>query len=331
MEVHTMRAIRLHAFGPAENLLYEEIADPAPRRGQVRIRVEASGVHLIDVHLREGNAGGPLPVPDLPMTPGREVAGVVDAVGQGVDETLRGRRVVAHLGAASGGYAEQAIAAATSLHVIPDHLDAATAVAMIGTGRTAVAVLDIAAVTPADVVLVTAAAGGLGALLVQAAKAAGATVAGVAGGADKAERVLRLGADVAADYLAADWPGRITEALDGRGITVVLDSVGGGAGRTAMEQLDVGGRLILFGYSSGRLTDVTSADLAERGLTATWALRPTLLRRPGAMRELETRALAKAATGELTPLTTRFPLEKAAEAHRALIGRATVGKVVLVP
>ncbi|SDG23125.1 NADPH2:quinone reductase [Sinosporangium album] len=326
-----MRAIRLHTFGPAENLTYQEVPDPVPGQGAVRIRVEASGVHLLDTTLRKGFAAGPLPVSDLPMTPGREVAGTVDAVGSDVDSGWIGRRAVAHLGPASGGYAEQALAAATSLHEIPAHLDAAAAVAMIGTGRTAVAILDVTALTSQDTVLVTAAAGGLGNLFVQAAKAVGATVVGVAGGADKVERVQRLGADAAVDYLASDWPGKVTEALDGRGITVVMDGVGGALGRTAMEQLDVGGRLVLFGYSSGAITPFTSEDLAERGLSATWALRPRLMRRPGAMRDLETRALAKAAAGELTPLTTRFPLEKAAEAHRALEGRATAGKVVLMP
>jgi NADPH2:quinone reductase len=106
-----MHAIRLHEFGPAENLRYEEVPDLAPSAGQVRIAVEAAGVHLIDTVLRGGAAAGTLSVSDLPMTPGREVAGTVDKIGPGVEGGWPGRRVVAHLGAASGGYAEQAVAA----------------------------------------------------------------------------------------------------------------------------------------------------------------------------------------------------------------------------
>ena len=103
-----MHAIRQHAFGGPETLSYEEVPDLEPGEGQVRIAVDAAGVHLIDTTIRSGQTGGPYPVPDLPMTPGREVAGRVDRVGPGVDAALVGRRVVAHLGQASGGYAEQA-------------------------------------------------------------------------------------------------------------------------------------------------------------------------------------------------------------------------------
>jgi NADPH2:quinone reductase len=104
-----MHAIRLHAFGPAANLRYEEVDDPRPGPGQARIAVAASGVHLIDTALRAGRPMGPLPLPELPTIPGREVAGTVDALGPEVDERWLGRRVVAHLGPASGGYAELAV------------------------------------------------------------------------------------------------------------------------------------------------------------------------------------------------------------------------------
>lgn len=137
----TMRAIRLHSFGPAENLVYEEVPDRIPAEDQVRIAVEACGVHLIDTTIRRGISGGPFPLPDLPMVPGREVAGTVDATGPGVDERWVGRRVVAHLGQASGGYAELAVASVGALHVIPDHVAADATVAMIGTGRTTMGIL----------------------------------------------------------------------------------------------------------------------------------------------------------------------------------------------
>src|SRR3954447_20774354 len=165
-----MHAIRLHAFGPPENLRYEELSDPSPGEGQVRIAVEAAGVHLIDTSIRAGRSGGPFPLPDLPTTPGREVAGTVD-----------GRRVVAHLGIAGGGYAELALAPESALHEIPEGLASDVAVAAIGTGRTAVGILEVAELTSEDVVLVTAAAGALGGLFLQAARHAGAVGRGCAG------------------------------------------------------------------------------------------------------------------------------------------------------
>jgi NADPH2:quinone reductase len=326
-----MHAIRQHAFGPAENLVIEEVADLEPEVGQVRVAVEAAGVHLVDTSIRRGEAGGPYPLPDLPMTPGREVAGRVDRVGPDVDEAWLGRRVVAHLGQASGGYAEQALAAVTALHVLPDQLSAATAVAMIGTGRTAMGILEVADLTAKDVVLVTAAAGGLGSLLVQAARAAGAVAVGVAGGPAKVEHVRRQGAHVAVDYREPGWPDRVRAALGDRTVTVLLDGVGGDAGRAALDLVGVGGRVVLFGWSSGEPLALTTSDLFARGLTASAAVGPRLLQRPGGLREFETRALDEAAAGRLVPSVQTFPLADAAAAHAALESRATTGKVVLVP
>jgi NADPH2:quinone reductase len=327
-----MRAIRLHAFGPAENLRYEEVGDPVPGSGQARIAVGAAGLHVIDTVIRSGRRQGPLPLPELPAIPGREVAGVVDALGSGVDPGLLGRRVVAHLGAASGGYAELAVRDVGELHAIPDGLADDAAVAMIGTGRTAMGILEVARLDAGDVALVTAAAGGLGSLLVQAARNAGATVVGAAGGEAKVACVTELGATIAVDYTAVDWAATVREALDGREVTVALDGVGGELGRGALELLGPGGRLILFGFASGEPTPLTAGDLYARGLTASAAIGPRILRRPGGMRALEEQALAAAASGQLTPLVgQRFPLAEAAAAHAAIENRATVGKTVLVP
>ena len=326
-----MHAIRLHAFGPAANLRYEEVEDPRPGPGQARIAVAAAGVHLIDTTLRAGRPMGPLALPDLPTIPGREVAGTVDAVGPEVDERWVGRRVVAHLGPASGGYAELAVRETEALHVLPDGLADDAAVAMIGTGRTAQAILEVAALTAHDIVLVTAAAGGLGSLLVQAARNAGATVVGVAGGPAKVQRVAQLGAAVAVDYSAPDWSDAVRAALDGREVTVALDGVGGALGRGALELLGAGGRLILFGFSSGAPTELSAGDLFARGITASAAIGAQIAQRPGGLRDLEEQALAAAADGRLVPLVQRFALAQAAAAHEAMESRATVGKTVLVP
>ncbi|HEX5619410.1 MAG TPA: zinc-binding dehydrogenase [Solirubrobacteraceae bacterium] len=319
-----MKAIVLREFGPAANLRYEEADDPSPAAGQVRIAVAAAGVHLIDTIIRRGVNHGPYPQPQLPAIPGREVAGVVDAVGPGVDEQWLGRRVVAHLGAASAGYAELAVRETDALHALPEGLPPDVAVAMIGTGRTTMAILEVAQIDPDDTVLVTAAAGGIGSLLVQAARAAGARVIGAAGGPEKVAHVRALGADLAVDYTEAGWGEAVGE------VTVALDGVGGELGRGALDRLGPGGRLIVFGGASGAPIQFDVGDLYRRGLTVSAAIGPRILTRPGGLRELEERALAAAADGTLTPTLHHFRLADAAAAHAAIENRATIGKVVLL-
>ncbi|MEV7414607.1 zinc-binding dehydrogenase [Streptomyces sp. NPDC089919] len=334
-----MHAVRLHAFGPAENLSYEKAEDPVPGPGQVRIAVAAAGVHLLDTAVREGHQG-PLPaLPELPTVPGREVAGTVDALGAGTDPGWLGKRVVAHLGPVPGGYAELAVTGAERLHEIPAGLDEAAAVAMIGTGRTALGILQFAALGPDAVALVPAAAGGIGTLLVQYAKNAGATVVGLAGGPAKTAAVTANGADLAVDYRLPDWHRRVAGFLGDRPATVVFDSVGGDTGRLAVDLLGPGGQHLVFGWSGGGLLDggpltFTEEELTRRGITSEIVLGPVMLARAGGpdpLRTLETRALAEAAAGRLVPAVQRFPLGAAAAAHRALEGRATMGKVVLEP
>ena len=187
-----MHAIRLHAFGPPENLTHERVEDPRPAPGQVRIAVRAAGVHLLDAALREGMRGGPAAErTPLPTIPGREVAGVVESLGEGVAGLWLGKRVVAHLGFVPGGYAELAVTEVERLHEIPGNLDFAEALAMIGTGRTAMGILQFADLGPGSVAIVPAAAGGIGTLLVQYAKNAGATVVGLAGGPEKTASTTR--------------------------------------------------------------------------------------------------------------------------------------------
>ncbi|MFB9904892.1 zinc-binding dehydrogenase [Allokutzneria oryzae] len=327
-----MHAIRQHEFGPAETLVHQEVPDPQPGSGQVRIAVAAAGVHLLDTTIRAGTDGGPMPLPELPMTPGREVAGVVDALGEDVDPAWLGRRVVAHLGMASGGYAELAVANVTALHEIPDGVDDGAAVAMIGTGRTTMAVLHVAAITEGDVVLVTAAAGGIGNLLVQHARNVGATVVGLAGSAAKVDLVRGLGAEIAVDYTRPDWAERVREQLGDREVTVVMDSVGGAVGRASLDLLGAGGRIYFFGWSAGESTKLTQDDLWAKSLTAGVAIGPAVIQRAGGLRALEERSMAALAKGELVPLVNPpIPLAEAAAAHTALVTRATIGKVILTP
>ncbi|TDW76373.1 NADPH2:quinone reductase [Kribbella pratensis] len=321
-----MKAIRLHAFGPAENLLYEEVPDPVPGPGMVLVDVEGAGVHLVDTMIRAGATGGsPIPVPELPTIPGREVAGRVSAVGPDVSSSWVGKRVVVHLGMVPGGYAERAVAKVESLYEIPDHVDAAQAVAAIGTGRTTAGILRQARLTADDVVLVTAAAGGIGSYLVQAARNVGATVVGLAGGPAKVELVRSLGAQYAIDYRDPEWAAALKGGVE---LTVLLDGVGGPNGQKAFELLGVGGRAFMFGWSGGGPIQFTHEDLMSRGLTAGWAIGAKLTRQ---LRELEVAALEETISGRWKALTTTFPLSDAASAHHALENRTTTGKVVLIP
>ncbi|WP_447042095.1 zinc-binding dehydrogenase [Streptomyces sp. DSM 118878] len=338
-----MHAVRLHAFGPAENLVYEETARPEPAAGQVRVAVAAAGVHLLDAAIREGTPG-PLPeLPALPTIPGREVAGTVEALGEGVDPSWLGKRVVAHIGFAPGGYAEQAVTETSRLHELPADLDFAEAVALIGTGRTTMGILQFAEPAADSVVVVPAAAGGIGTLLTQYAKHRGATVIGLAGGPEKVARVRANGADLAVDYKNPAWPDEVRtylkQQLDGRSATVVFDGVGGEAGLAAVDLLGPGGVHIVFGWSGEGLHDggplkFTEEELAARGITQIDVLGPAMMRKAGSdnpVRTLELAALAEAATGHFTPAVQRYPLAEAAAAHRALESRGTMGKVVLIP
>ncbi|MET7979906.1 zinc-binding dehydrogenase [Streptomyces mirabilis] len=326
-----MHAIRLHTFGPAENLTYEKTEDPEPGPGQVRIAVAAAGVHLLDAALRAG-ARGPAPAPTpLPTIPGREVAGTVESLGAGVEGRWLGRRVVAHLGFTPGGYAELAVTDVDRLHEIPENLDFAQAVAMIGTGRTTMGILQFAELGPGSVALIPAAAGGIGTMLVQYARHTGATVIGLAGGPEKVARVHENGADLAVDYKDGGWPDRVRAHLGGKPVTVVFDGVGGDVARAAVDLLGPGGKHLVFGWSGEGIQN--GGPLLVEGVSEQ-VLGPVMLRAAGGpdpVRTLELRALAEAAAGRLTPAVTRFPLAAAAEAHRALETRATLGKVVLEP
>ncbi len=323
-----MKAIRLHAFGPAENLRYETASDPRPESGQVRIRVAAAGVHLVDTHLRRG-LPGPYPLPPLPTIPGREVAGTVDMLGPGMDENLLGTTVVTHLGAAPGGYAELAVAGAQRLYPIPGGLDAAAAVAMIGTGRTTLGIAGFIEPEPGAVALVPAAAGGIGTLLVQYLRNAGVVVIGLAGGPAKVARVA-AGADLALDYADPSWPQAVRERFGDRPLRWVFDGVGGEVARAGVGLLAPGGEHLVFGWSDRRV-EFDAAELAVRGITSRPVLGAEMLERGGGIAALETRALDEAAAGRLRPAVTRFPLADAAAAHRALENRGTTGKVVLEP
>ena len=321
-----MHAIRLHAFGPPDNLVLDELPDLSPGPGEVRIAVGASGVHLLDTTIRRGEPG-PFPSPELPTVPGREVAGVVDEVGPDTDPSWRGQRVVAHLGPVPGGYAEQAVTAVDKLFPVPDDVSLPDAVAAVGTGRTALGVVELEPASAGDVVLVPSAAGGLGWLLVQSALAAGATVVAAARG-ERAQALAGLGAHLAVDYGEPGWDEKVRAETEG--VTLVYDGVGGEVGRQSLELLRPGGRLVMFGFSAGTPTQLTTDDLVGRGISAGWSLGARMMALPGGIPGLAGRALQKVASGEWRPLVSTYPLSEAGRAHADLEGRRALGKVVLL-
>lgn len=325
-----MRAIVQRELGGPNVLSIEEVPLPQPAEGQVRVRVAAAGVHAVDTDIRRGGGPASMPSVSLPMTPGREVAGIVDAVGPGADPTLVGARVVAHVGFASGGYAAFTLAPVDALHVVPDAVGFSQAVAAIGTGRTAQLVLEDARIQPADVVLIPGASGGLGNQLAQLALAVGATVVALYGGAAKRSVVEGLAHDerfLPVDATDESWPERMAHLLGGKKPTLLIDGVGGAIGRAAVESLDRGARVVIIGWSSGEPVQLTTDDIVSRSLTVSVPLGRPLPQ----LRILEIRALAAVAEGRVDPPVDEYPLDEAAAAHEAIEQRRQRGKVVLIP
>ncbi|GIF70804.1 zinc-binding dehydrogenase [Asanoa siamensis] len=312
-----MRVVWLTRYGDPSVLEPGTAPDPLPGPGQVVVDVAYANITFVETMFR-ATGFGPY-TGDLPMVPGNGVGGVVGAVGPGVDPALVGTRVVTSTGG-SGAYASRVAVDAAGLVPVPADLALDTAVALLADGRTALLLLRAAAPRPGERVLVEAAAGGVGTLLVQLAKAAGATVLGAAGGG-KLGLVADLGADRAVDYTAPGW-------ADGLGpVDVVFDGVGGAVARAAFGLLDRGGRMLSYGLSSGAWSDVTDAEAAARGVTLLRGATGT----PAELRALTGEALRLAAAGGLRPVIgQRFPLERAADAHAAIEARATRGKTLLV-
>jgi NADPH2:quinone reductase len=320
-----MRAVTMNRFGEPEVLVIEDVADPEPAGNQVLVDVRMSGVIYGDVIVRSGRY--PLP---LPRIPGVEVGGTVVAVGADADASLLGKTVVAATAGQAGGYAERALAMAAYTFPVPDGLALDVALAVFQAGAVARGLLSAMRLGGDDTVLITAAAGRIGSLLVQLAKSAGATVIGAASG-QKLTAVTEFGADHAIDYSAADWPDRVREVTAGRGADLVLDAVGGQTAAAALAATaDGGGRIGLYGFASGTWPELDAQVIGRRGLTVSGPLGMVFRRSDTEQRDDAEQVLAAAARGELTPrIHARYPLDRAADAHRELEGRRSVGAIVL--
>ena len=323
----SMRAIRIHETGGPEVLCLEDVPTPEVGPGLALVRHQAIGVNFIDTYFRSGLYKAP-----LPLIPGNEGAGVVEAVGEGVTNIRPGDRVA--WTAPWGGYAEARLIPAYRLVPLPDDVSDEVAASIMLKGLTAWYLLRRTfPVGPEHTVLIHAAAGGVGQLAVQWAKALGASVIGTAGGPEKAALARSLGADHVIDYRTESFVERVRDITDGRGCHVVYDGVGRDSYPGSLDCLRPLGMWVTFGQSSGALPPVDAQLLSAKG--SLFMTRPTLGTYIHETADLQAGAAElfdMVGSGRVrVSVNHRWPLEAAAEAHRALEGRATTGSSVLLP
>ncbi len=322
-----MQAIRVNTLGGPEVLELETIDDPVPGIGEALVQMESIGVNFLETYFRKG-----LYKTSLPFTPGSEGAGTVIAVGEGVTDVRVGDLVASQ--SFLGAYAELAIAKADRLVHIPDGLDARAGAAVMLQGMTAhYLATSVYALKPGDRCLVHAAAGGVGLLLCQIARQRGARVIGTVSTEEKAALAHEAGAEDTILYTKQDFVAEVLRITDGAKVQVVYDSVGATTFLKSMDCLAPRGMLALFGQSSGPVAPIDPGILNPKG--SLFLTRPTLAHYVATREELVWRAgevLGWVRDGSLALRIDReVPLMHTAEAHRALEGRRTTGKVLLVP
>jgi len=322
-----MRVIRQHEFGGPEVLRYDEVSLPEPGVGEARVKIDAVGVNYVDIYQRTGQYPGP-----LPMIPGREAAGEVDAVGPGVSDVRRGDRV-AYAGHV-GSYGQYAIVPAWMLVPIPNALDTRQAAAVMLQGMTAHYLTHSTyPIQPGDTALVHAAAGGVGLLLVQLAKRRGGRVIGTVSTEEKARLARDAGAAEVILYTQIDFEAETRRLTNGKGVNVVYDSVGQTTFDKSLNCLTPRGYMVLYGQASGPVPPLNPQVLSAKG--SLFLTRPTLAHHMRDRAELLKRTgdlFTWITAGELhVRIDKTFPLKEAAEAHRYLEGRKTKGKVLLIP
>jgi len=325
-----MRVVEATRFGGPEVLAAATAPDPVAGPGQAVIGVTAADVLFFDAMVRYGLAVDFVALRP-PYVPGNGVAGVVTAIGDGVDPRWSGREVVAHTGehGGGGGYAEQALVGADALVAVPAELGLPEAAALLHDGATALGLAESTGIQPLDWVLVLGAAGGLGLLLVQLARAAGARVVAAARGPGKLDLARRVGADAVVDYSRPGWPQEARAASAGGRPQVVFDGVGGELGQAAFTLMADGGRFSAHGSASGGFAPIDRAAAERRGITVRGIEQVQF--EPGRLQALASRALAAAAAGQIRPVIGQtFPLDQAADAHRAIEARAALGKTLLL-
>ena len=315
-----MKAIRVHELGAADKLVYEEVEKPTPNADEVLIKVAAAGINYADTMMRSGNY---LTKPELPFTLGYEAAGTIEEVGADVKNLQKGQRVLATT--SSGGYAEYATAKANQVIPIPDELGFGESTALLVQGLTALGLLN--ETKAGQTILIHAAAGGVGTLLVQLAKHKGLTVIGTASSEAKLQMVAGLGADFAINYSEDDWTDEVLKATDNKGVDWLIEMVGGDIVAKNLKVLAKHGTMWIYGSASGEDFKVSVLSLMNKNhiIRGYWLMNESVENRIAFTKEL----LGHLGAGRLQIQVTEFPLEKAKEAHEAIENRQTTGKVVL--
>ena len=320
------KAIVVRQTGGPEVMQLEDHEVGSPGAGEALVRIQAAGVNFRDTYLRSGRDTG-----KLPYVPGLEGAGVVEAVGPDVEDLEPGMAVAWTGG--PGSYASAAVLPAARLVGVPEGLSTEVAAAVLLQGMTAhYLVHSTTTISPGDVALVHAAAGGVGLLLTQLLKEAGATVIGTVSTAEKEEMATSMGADHVIRYDREGVVDRVTEITGGTGVEVVYDAVGQATFDESLASLRHRGLLALYGGASGPVTTFAVDRLNEKG---TFLTRPSLMHYTLDRSELEWRAsevMDRVVAGTLqVHIGGRYPLEQAADAHRDIESRGTMGKLLLLP
>ena len=320
-----MRAVIADHPGAPDVLHPITLPDPDPGPEQVRVAVQAAAITFIDTLIRAGSPVAP-PV-TFPAVLGNGVGGVVDRVGPEVDPEWIGARVVTTTGG-TGGYASLALARIADLHRVPELLGLPEATALLADGRTAIGLHDVASIQPGETVAITAAAGGVGSILVQLATASGAHVIALAGSTDKLDHAHRLGAGTVVSYRHHDWTSRLRAAAP-NGVDVVFDGIGADTTAVLFALVRPGGRYVQHGAAGGSWGMIDPAAAADKSITV---IPLAAIGTPEALFWFTERALDLAAQGLIHPaIGQTFPLDDAAAAHAAIGSRSTIGKTLLLP
>lgn len=328
-----MRAVQVREFGGPEVLELVEVATPQPDPVEVVVDVEVADVMFLDTRLRAGWGQDYFPL-SLPYVPGGAIGGVVSAVGAEVDPRWLGKRVVTQTAASGiggglpiGGYAEKSLAKANTLTEIPSGLTTEQAVGLAHDGRTALAVFDRAAVQPNSWVLITAAAGGLGTLLIQLSIAAGAQVVAAARGPEKLALATRLGATAVVDYSVDGWADRV-RAITGGGAAVVFDGAGGTIGGTALTAASDKGLFLGYGSAAGDFATGDTDAAAARDVTVLGLF--DIVGKDVDWVGITARAQEAVAEGALEVVIGQtFPIDQVRQAHSAIESRSALGRTLL--
>ncbi len=322
-----MKAVRAHEVGGPEVLRYEDVPELTPGPGEALVDIRAIGVNYTDVSSRKGTN----PPASLPWTPGREAAGIVKAVGEGVAEVSVGDRVAYAL--CTGSYAQEAVVPSWLLVPMPDGVEFSTGAATMLQAMTAhFLTFGVAQLNPGDRALVHAGAGGVGLLLIQMLKKCGAYVFTTVSTEEKAQLAKEAGADITINYTQQDFAQEVKNATDGQGVRIVFDAVGKTTFDNSIKSLGRRGYMVFYGQASGAVSSVDSSVLRNGSLFLT---RPSLGDYTATREELLHRAnevLGWVRSNELKlHVGLTLPLSEAVEAHRQLEGRQTTGKVLLMP